>query len=350
MATSIVYLGKRGGGAELSLKLLEDLNSNYLAPIHSVIIAPTNQRKIAYKDLSNRLIEFGGHSKFEKLKAAIKVLIFPTKTMETLGLASGDIVIFPMVSPLDLPINYMCRRKNIKIIRFIHDSQKHPGDFWPGDFTIKWITKNCDVIVTLSKYVESKISDQFRSKVIVAQHPVFDFRTLNSAANFDLPSRYILFIGRIREYKGLNLLISAWEKLKEEFDIDLVIAGEGHTGDISREGIVVINRWLDNGEIYELISRAEIVAFPYIEASQSGLIPTAMFSEKKIVATPMPGLIEQLNQYSRGYISDSTTEEDFAKVLKISLTEDSRNNLPKTINPNSWLENLWKKLKELEIT
>jgi glycosyltransferase involved in cell wall biosynthesis len=350
MATSIVYLGKRGGGAELSLKLLEDLNSNYLAPIHSVIIAPTNQRKIAYKHLSNKLIEFGGHSKFEKLKAAIKVLIFPTKTMETLGLASGDIVIFPMVSPLDLPINYMCRRKNIKIIRFIHDSQKHPGDFWPGNFTIKWITKNCDVIVTLSKYVESKISDQFRSKVIVAQHPVFDFRRPNFLPNFDLPSTYILFIGRIRNYKGLKLLISAWEKLKGEFDIHLVIAGEGHTGNISREGIVVINRWLDDGEIYELMSGAEIVAFPYIEASQSGLIPSAIASGKKIVITPMPGLIEQLNHYSLAQISESISVNDFVNALKLSLCENTISELPKDKIPKFWLENLWKKLKELEIT
>ena len=348
MAFSIIYLGKRGGGAELTLKLLEDLSRNSTTAINTVVISPGNEKKLAYSVHPTQVIEFGGITRLEKLKAAIKVIFFPTKTIKEFGLKNGDSIIFPMVSPLDLPINYICRRKGIKVIRFLHDAKKHPGDFWPGEATISWVLKHSEIIVTLSEYVKSKIPDQYKSIAIVVPHPTFRFRKQIENSNFDLPPKYILFIGRIREYKGLKLLVKAWEKVKDEFDIDLVIAGEGRTKGIAGENFVFINRWLDDSEIFDLISEAEIVAFPYIEASQSGLIPTVMSFGKKIVITPMPGLIEQLNLYSRVQISKSTSEEDFAHALKLSLTKNFHKNHEKNLSTDFWLENLVKKLNELK--
>jgi glycosyltransferase involved in cell wall biosynthesis len=350
MSLSIVYLGKRGGGAELSLKLLEDLIFKDHAVVKSMIIAPSNQRKSAFQPLRTQLIEFGGISNVERFKAVIKTIFSPTKTLQTLGLENGDIVIFPMVSPLDLAINYICRQKGMKVVRFLHDSNKHPGDIWPGKVTINWIIKNSDVIVAMSKYVKSKISHQYRSKVIVVPHPAFDFWKQDSGTNFRLPSSYILFIGRLREYKGLNLLVAAWEKINIEFKIDLVIAGEGDAKNLPKDGIVFINRWLSESEIFELVSGAEIVAFPYTEASQSGLIPFVMSSGKKIVTTPMPGLIEQLTNYAFTHISKSTSEEDFANALKLSLTNNFQRNPEKIITSDFWLENLLEKLNELKTT
>jgi glycosyltransferase involved in cell wall biosynthesis len=151
------------------------------------------------------------------------------------------------------------------------------------------------------------------AKVLVSSHPVFKFAERNQA--LDLPTPYILFLGRIREYKGVPILIGAFEKL-QNLDIRLIIAGEGQIRSRIPKGSVLINRWLLEEEISELIARAEIIAFPYLESSQSGLIPYCIEKNKKIVITPSSGLLEQSKGYANLIVSEDFTQEGFSTALR----------------------------------
>ncbi len=45
-------------------------------------------------------------------------------------------------------------------------------------------------------------------------------------ATFDLPKRYILFVGTLEPRKNLNLLLQAWDAIKDDFkEIWLIITG-----------------------------------------------------------------------------------------------------------------------------
>jgi glycosyltransferase involved in cell wall biosynthesis len=116
------------------------------------------------------------------------------------------------------------------------------------------------------------------------------------------PQKYILFIGRIRKYKGVDFLIDTLSN--SNIEIPLVIAGQGVISSEINSRVVTINRWLTDSEIHWLILNAEVVVFPYSEASQSGLVPTCISLEKKIVLSDAGALIEQAVYYgSENYFS-----------------------------------------------
>jgi hypothetical protein len=66
-----------------------------------------------------------------------------------------------------------------------------------------------------------------------------------------------------------------------------------------------------------LIRNAEVVVFPYIEASQSGIIPYCVSENKKILITPLPGLLEQTMSYQNTFI----TENFEVEKLSYSISE-----------------------------
>jgi glycosyltransferase involved in cell wall biosynthesis len=98
-------------------------------------------------------------------------------------------------------------------------------------------------------------------QVGVYKLPVFNFAMRD--IKISLPSRYILFIGRVREYKGIPLLVEAFENLENQ-DLKLIIAGEGNLEGLANPAVERIARWLDESEIAQLINQAEVVVFPYI--------------------------------------------------------------------------------------
>src|SRR5438552_16759897 len=95
-------------------------------------------------------------------------------------------------------------------------------------------------------------------------------------------SQTVLFFGRIWEYKGLEYLIRAEPLITAEVpEARIVIAGEGE--DFGRyrllmdhpEHFVVYNEYIPDQQRSELFRQASLVVLPYIEASQSGVIPLA---------------------------------------------------------------------------
>jgi hypothetical protein len=59
--------------------------------------------------------------------------------------------------------------------------------------------------------------------------------------------------------------------------------------------------------------------FPYIEASQSGLIPFCISSGKKIVITPLEGLLEQTSGYTNVFISKDLDPASLATAIEIAI-------------------------------
>ena len=101
-----------------------------------------------------------------------------------------------------------------------------------------------------------------------------------------------LFVGRIKRYKGLDTLVSAWRNIDKG---TLIIAGEGSISINEVHRVKLINRWLSDGEINYLMSFADVIVFPYSSASQSGLIPLVVNAQKRVIVSRHHGLMEQLN-------------------------------------------------------
>jgi glycosyltransferase involved in cell wall biosynthesis len=145
----------------------------------------------------------------------------------------------------------------------------------------------------------------------------------------------ILFFGRIWGYKGLEYLIRAEPLITEQVpDARIVIAGEGE--DFGRyrrmmrhpERFVVYNEYVSDEVREELFQRASVVVLPYVEATQSAVIPVAYTFSKPVVATTVGGLPELVDDGRSGYLVPPRDERAIADaVVRLLRDRDLRHQM-----------------------
>lgn len=108
----------------------------------------------------------------------------------------------------------------------------------------------------------------------------------------DVADGYILFFGTLHLYKGVHLLYDAYLSHPELQQRPLVIAGSQDVYFPRREGdergVTFINRFIDDSELADLYSRAAVVVYPYISATQSGVTSIASYYGKPMVVSDLP--------------------------------------------------------------
>jgi len=139
----------------------------------------------------------------------------------------------------------------------------------------------------------------------------------------------VLFFGRIWPYKGLEHLIRAEPLITARIpDARIVIAGQGEEFSryrqmmIHPEHFVVHNSYISDDRRAELFREASIVVLPYIEATQSGVIPVAYAFAKPVVATSVGGLPEMVEHGCSGYLVPPGDERALAEAIVRLLNDE----------------------------
>jgi glycosyltransferase involved in cell wall biosynthesis len=155
----------------------------------------------------------------------------------------------------------------------------------------------------------TKLFPQFRKKadtfILGAHVPDIVGREPLELKSIRIP--YFLFFGRIDKYKGIATLLKAYSKL-EEPKLPLVIAGKGNFTQEERAlaeslaGILLLNRYIGDDEMVWLFEHAAAVVLPYIEASQSGIIPIAYKFSVPVIASDITGLVQFIEDKKSGFI------------------------------------------------
>lgn len=117
----------------------------------------------------------------------------------------------------------------------------------------------------------------------------------------------ILFFGRMLEYKGINVLLEAFERLNARGrDYTLVLAGEGPALEQQRaaasKGVLLLNRFISRNEAIAELQKASLVALPYLEATQSGVAAAAIGNGRAMVASAVGGLLDVVRPGENGLL------------------------------------------------
>lgn len=102
---------------------------------------------------------------------------------------------------------------------------------------------------------------------------------------------YILFFGTVQFYKGVHVLTEAYRTHPELQSRPLVIAGKGDfrfDGPVNGLDVIHINRFIDDSELRDLFTRAGVVVYPYISATQSGVTSIAAYFGRPMVLSDLP--------------------------------------------------------------
>ena len=317
---SITYLGRRGGGAKITNQMSKDLRCSKIFSLTAICIRGDNELAKEY-DQSRVVTLFDNLVSIKTVSKIIQYLLVPRKLLLDMHLAPNATCLVPMISPLGLIVESLLKAQGVTVIRLLHDFERHPGDRWPPNFLIQYIVKHSNFLIALSSEVASKIKIlNPKIRLSIYPHPAFDFSAAQTVVT--ISDRYILFIGRIRKYKGVENLIAAFSRLDSK-DIELVVAGEGKLQVESNPSIRVINRWLEENEISSLVKNAEVVVFPYLEASQSGILPYCVGENKKVVVTPLPGLLEQTSTYKNAYVTKGFEVDELIQALNAAILAET---------------------------
>jgi glycosyltransferase involved in cell wall biosynthesis len=156
------------------------------------------------------------------------------------------------------------------------------------------------------------------------------------AVNLPSAAPIVLFFGLVKHVKGLGVLIDALPLIRQVVpDALLVIVGEPWHDPVARyeDAIVtrglndaVIRRWgpVDEATLTFHFRAANVVALPYLRASQSAVCLTAYALERPVVATRAGGLPEQVVEGETGYLVTVDDPQELAQALSKMLRDPGR--------------------------
>lgn len=243
----------------------------------------------------------------------------------------------------------------IKVIGLVDNWSSHERIFFESFFR-KFFIKSCDSFISFSENVGEKLKNNTRKKVLPLFHPINDhlpnkISKDQALSNLNLPSKkYILFIGLIRKYKGVETLIKAFYYVsKENEDLNLIIAGEFYD-DITiynklikrkdiEDKVIIDDNFLESSKIRDYICVSDLIVQPYKKASQSGITPVAYFYDKPLVVSNIKGLKEIIINDKSGEIFDETPYNLAISIKNCINPENNRNysnNISESKRKYSW--------------
>jgi glycosyltransferase involved in cell wall biosynthesis len=295
------YWGRRGGGAQFALCLAQAMAPEGLA------LSVSRQGSLieAFRAVAAPRQEVDTYESLGGFLRGFTRLPGLTRQLRHFAQAEGaDVVISAMAHPWTPLVAPTLARAGLRYVPVVHDALPHPGDPAP---LLRWRLDRelacASAAVALSETVATAIAARFPRLPLIrlplGAHLPFGATTVEQRSDF-------LFFGRIRAYKGLDLLRDAWALVAAARpQATLRIVGDGNLeavapGLAALPGVTVEQRWVTDEEMAAVIGSAHALVLPYREASQSGVLPIALALGVPAVATTVGGLGEQLRDEITG--------------------------------------------------
>ena len=239
----------------------------------------------------------------------------------------------PFLAPcLGTIARIVCRDKRIKVVGLLDNVIPHEHRIGDRLFA-RYMIKSLGGYVAMSEAVLGDAKSFDNSKPLaLTPHPLYDnFGTKvtreEAIAHLGLSAdtRYILFFGLIRDYKGLDLLLRAFsdERLREK-NTKLIVAGEFYSNaelyeQLERDlgiaqHIVWYKEFIPAEKVRYFFAAADLVAQPYKTATQSGITQIAYHFERPMLVTNVGGLAEIVPHGKVGYVVQPDAQ-DIANAL-----------------------------------
>lgn len=226
--------------------------------------------------------------------------------------------------------------KAYPLVCTVHDVNRHPGErgVWavpPMAYPFQW--RWSDQVIVHATTARQQLLNQYNchpDRVHVIPIGSYDFyRTQTNNTASERPNT-ILFFGRIWGYKGLQYLIEAEPIITQAVpDARIIIAGHGEPFEKYQQAMVnpehfeIYNYRIPNDQVAQLFQQASLVALPYVEASQSGVVSVAYAFGKPVVATQVGGLPDVVVHGQTGLLVPPADARGLAEAIITLLKDDS---------------------------
>jgi D-inositol-3-phosphate glycosyltransferase len=246
------------------------------------------------------------------------------------------------------------------------------------DYFFRFIVyRSAKVIIVHSEYIKNKLVKGFRidrEKVRVIPHGNFDHYVpkepmskseARAILNLSKMENVALFFGFIREYKGLDQLMDAYEIcVGRGRPWILVVAGAVHPLEleshyrrrikqISADGSIVFHAdFIRSEKVAAYFFACDVVILPYKEIDHSGIVHLAYSFGRPVIATNVGDFSEVIEDGKSGYLLRENSAECLSETILGAFSNstclDDMGNYARKLSTSkySWLE-IAKKTREL---
>lgn len=259
------------------------------------------------------------------------------RTARAIRKAKIDLIVIKFWIPLMAPclgaIARLCRRRGIRVVSILDNVIPHEPHFW-DKWLIRYFIRSVDRFIAMSESVKEDclkfLPAARKDRVALTVHPLYDnfgeAIEKNEARQFlNLPQdkTILLFFGFIRDYKGLDLLMRAYQKAYQD-NMLLVVAGEFYNNgaqyselekELQLEGKIAWRTdFIPDDKVRYYFSAADLIVQPYKSATQSGVTQIAYHFERPMLVTNVGGLAEIVPDGKVGYVCE-VNEESVVQAL-----------------------------------
>ncbi len=197
----------------------------------------------------------------------------------------------------------------------------------------------CDLLIVHNEASRDVLERDFhidRSKISVIPRGLYDTYTLKDNVRDSDPRRHFMYFGKLRPYKGVDILLKAISLLDEQSRAQccFIIRGQqypkldqtDYKGLIREYGIESCvsfsNERVPEEEIPDLMGNADAMIFPYRKIYGSGVLLMAYTYKIPVIASDLPTFVEGTDDGKTGLLFRSEDAQDLARVLRQALIWD----------------------------
>jgi D-inositol-3-phosphate glycosyltransferase len=247
----------------------------------------------------------------------------------------------------------LCGKKIAFTAHNVNQAKRDAKDSFLNRLTLRIQYRLTDHIFVHTQKMKNELCDDFavpEKAVTVIRHPINnafpDTALTPSEAKHQLgvkdEEKTILFFGRIRPYKGIEHLLTAFQQLlKTHADYRLIIAGEPKKGseayldeireiasrDFKPGEIILKFQFIPDQEMELYLKAGDVLVLPYKDIFQSGVLFLAYSFGLPVVATDVGSFREEIVEGKTGFICKPGDPADLAKTLETYFLSDIYANL-----------------------
>ncbi|MEM9399970.1 MAG: glycosyltransferase, partial [Verrucomicrobiota bacterium] len=230
----------------------------------------------------------------------------------------------------------------VKVVWTVHNLKDHENPYPQLDRLCNFLaSKAADAIIVHCEIAKAKVVESFgisnhRQKVFVIPHGNYIGCYENAISRLearkllkiDASRVVLLFLGKIRPYKGVLELIEAFKKMNIQSG-QLVIAGQPFSDEMKTSleekisdssNIDFKPTFIPEEKIQVYMNASDVVVFPYRDILTSGAVVLAMSFAKACIA-PRIGCIDELLDDTGSFLYDSESKGGLAEAIESAITQ-----------------------------
>ncbi len=237
---------------------------------------------------------------------------------------------------MDWPMLILAKLVGTRTIVTVHNFLPHESKrfdwliyrliYWLADHLIAHTEHTARKLAELTGISWEKLSIIPHGTLEFQHHPHIDKDAAREQLEIPEEKTVVLSFGRIRHYKGVDLLIEAVKRLDDPHLL-LLIAGNDSmhlkASLTEADPIVFHDGFVDPGRVRLYFAAADLVALPYRKIDQSGVLLLALSSGCPVLATRVGGIKEVIEDGINGFLCGPNDVDALTERLADALASPS---------------------------